>query len=456
MLQRIFIGFCVDIAEEEYNKIEEARMPLGSHLEELRRRVFYSVIAVILCFIMCWVFKMHIMDIVKRPHGIAMRKLGLSTGLQVLSYQEGFYAYMKLCLISSLFLVYPVIIYQAWKFVSAGLYSKEKRYILVFFPASYIAFVMGGLFGYYLLIPFGLQFLISILGHDVQPIITMQQYVSFVFLLTIALGLVFQLPLVMLLLSKIRFVTADKFIKWRKYSILVIFIIAAIVTPPDPFTQTMTAAPMILLYELGILIAKPTRKGFILLGVIVGSSIIALAGAYFYFTHKRGRIDISHTYGNVQFQKTDDQKWKNISTVHSLQSGVILKTGNGEKASFSTKKGMGINLDSDTEMCFVSPWKITIKKGQLFISLEKLKKNLEIFTPNGKIVANDGIFNMQITEYVTIVTAVKGEATLLLEGEEKKLLEGRQRKMTVGGEPVNIHSIIDWSEGIVTDAQGKE
>ncbi|MCF6147427.1 MAG: twin-arginine translocase subunit TatC [Candidatus Kuenenia sp.] len=442
--------------EEEYRKIEEARMPLGSHLEELRRRVFYSIIAIILCFIMCWVFKLHIMDIMKRPHGIAMRKLGLSTELQVLSYQEGFYAYMKLCFISSLFLMYPVIIYQAWKFVSAGLFAKEKKYILVFFPVSYIAFVMGGLFGYYLLIPFGLQFLISILGPDIQPIITMQQYVSFVFLLTVALGLVFQLPLVMLLLSKIGFVSADKFVKWRKYSILAIFIIAAIVTPPDPFTQTMTAAPMILLYELGILVAKPTKRGFILLGTVVGFSIIAMTVAYFYFTHKRRIIDLSHTYGNMQLQQGEDQKWKNISMIDSLHSGVTLKTGNGEKASFSTKKGIDIHMDSNTEMSFVNPWKINVKKGQLFISLEKLKKNLEIFTPNGKMVTNNGIFNLRITDYVTIVTAVKGEATLLAEGEEKKLLEGRQRKMTIGGEPVDIHSIIDWSEGIIPDTQEKK
>lgn len=444
------------IKEEEYGKIEDARMPLGSHLEELRRRVFYSIIAIIFCFILCWVFKLHILDIVKRPHGIAMHKLGLSTELQVLSYQEGFYAYMKLCFISAIFLMYPLIIYQAWRFVSAGLFAKEKRYILVFFPVSYIAFVMGGLFGYYLLIPFGLQFLISILGPGIQPIITMQQYVSFVFLLTVALGLVFQLPLIMLLLSKIGLVSADNFIKWRKYSILVIFIVAAIVTPPDPFTQTMTAAPMILLYELGILVAKPTKKGFILLGMVVGLGIVAIAAAYFYFTHTRGMIDLSRVYGNMQLQKAEDHKWKKASSVDRLQSGVVLKTGDGEKSSFSTKNGIVVNMDSNTEMRFIDPWKINLQKGQMFLSLANLKKNLEILTPNGKIVTNNGIFNIRITDYVTIVTAVKGEATLMLEGETKKLLEGRQRKMAAGGEPVDIHSIIDWSEGVITDVQGKE
>ena len=142
---------------------------------------------------------------------------------------------MKLCFITSVFLAYPFIIYQIWQFVSAGLYKKEQRYVLLFLPVSYVAFVVGGLFGYFLLIPLGLQFLIGILGPGIQPIITMQDYVSFVFMLTVALGLVFQLPLVMLLLSKIRFITPDKFIAWRKYAILAIFIISAVVTPPDPF-----------------------------------------------------------------------------------------------------------------------------------------------------------------------------------------------------------------------------
>ncbi|MEK7699638.1 MAG: twin-arginine translocase subunit TatC, partial [Planctomycetota bacterium] len=179
------------IAEDTLDgQVENIRMSIGSHLEELRRRVIYSLIAVVLCFIMCWFFKVEILDIAKNPHNIAMTKANLSTELQVLSYQEGFYAYMKLCFITAIFLAYPLIIYQIWRFVSVGLFKKEQRYLLLYLPVSYVAFVVGGLFGYFLLIPFGLQFLIGILGPGIQPIITMEQYVSFVFMLTVALGLV--------------------------------------------------------------------------------------------------------------------------------------------------------------------------------------------------------------------------------------------------------------------------
>lgn len=436
--------------DEATDEIENIRMPLGAHLEELRRRVVYSIIAIVFCFILCWFFKMQILDIAKRPHKFAMEKVGLSTELQVLSYQEGFYAYMKLCFITSVFLAYPFIIYQIWKFISVGLYKKERRYVLLFLPISYVAFVLGGIFGYFLLIPFGLQFLIGILGPGIQPIITMKEYVSFVFLLTVALGLVFQLPLIMLLLSKIGFVTPDKFITWRKYAILVIFIIAAIVTPPDPFTQSMTAVPMIVLYELGILIARPTQRGFIFLGTIVGCGSLLVVAVFFYLTHKGGEINLIQTHGEIQFLYPEGREWRKVTSHTNFRSGITLKTGSEGKTALSTKKGIILGMDSNTEVHFIDPLKIQLKSGQVIISVKGMEVPLEIYTPNGRIRTNKGTLNIQAIDFATVVTAVKGEATLTIEGEEKKLLEGRQHKMTIGGEPVDIGSVINWSEGVLT------
>ena len=442
--------------DELTNEIENIRMPLGAHLEELRRRVIYSIIAIVFCFILCWFFKVQILDMAKRPHKFAMETIGLSTELQVLSYQEGFYAYMKLCFITSVFLAYPFVIYQIWRFVSVGLYKKEQRYVLLFLPVSYVAFVIGGLFGYFLLIPFGLQFLIGILGPGIQPIITMKDYVSFVFMLTVALGLVFQLPLVMLLLSKIRFITADKFIAWRKYAILVIFIIAAIVTPPDPFTQTMTAVPMIVLYELGILIARPTRKGFVFLGTIVGCGMILMVVVYFYLMHKGGEINLLNAYGEIQFLYPESKEWEKVANHTSFRSGITLKTGSEGRTALSTKKGIDVGMDANTEVHFTDPLKIQLKSGQVLISVKESEVPLEIDTPNGRIRTNKGTLNIQARDFVTIVTAVKGEAMLLLEGEEKKLLEGRQHKMSIGGEPVDIGTIINWSEGVLIEPKEKK
>lgn len=442
--------------EDTVSEIEGLRMPLGAHLEELRRRVVYSLISIVLCFILCWFFKVQILDMAKRPHKFAMEKVGLSTELQVLSYQEGFYAYMKLCFITSVFLAYPFVIYQTWQFVSAGLYKKEQRYVLLFLPVSYAAFVVGGLFGYFLLIPFGLQFLIGILGPGIQPIITMKDYVSFVFMLTVALGLVFQLPLVMLLLSKIRFITPDKFIAWRKYAILVIFIIAAIVTPPDPFTQSMTAIPMIVLYELGILIARPTKKGFFLLGTIVGGGILLLLMFYFYFTHKGGEVNLLDTRGEVQFLHPEGQEWEKVANHTRFRNGVTLKTGSEGSIALSTRKGIDIGMDANTEVHIVDSLKLRMKSGQILISVKGLKTPLEIDTPNGRIRTERGTLNIVAKDFITIVTAVKGDAVLVTEGEEKKLLEGRQHKMSIGGEPVDIGAIINWSEGVINKSAGGE
>ena len=441
--------------EEVIDGIENLRMSLGSHLEELRRRVVYSIIAIVLCFVVCWFFKVQILDVAKNPHKYAMLKAGLSTELQVLSYQEGFYAYMKLCFITSVFLAYPFVIYQIWQFVSMGLYKKEQKYVLLFLPISYGAFVVGGFFGYFLLIPFGLQFLIGILGPGIQPIITMGTYVSFVFMLTVALGLVFQLPLVMLLLSKIRFITPDKFIAWRKYAILVIFIIAAIVTPPDPFTQTMTAVPMIVLYELGILISRPTKKGFIVLGAIVGGGAIILAAVFFYLTHKGAEIGLLNAQGNIKVLYPGGKEWKQVSNHINFRNGITLKTGSEGRTAISTKKGTNVSIDANTEVHFIDPLKIQLKTGQILISANESETPFEIDTLNGRIRTNKGTVNIQARDFETIVTAVKGEATLLLEGEEKKLLEGRQHKMTIGGEPVDIGAIINWSEGVLAKPDEK-
>lgn len=441
--------------EEVINEIENIRMSLGSHLEELRRRVVYSVIAIVFCFVVCWFFKVQILDMAKNPHKFAMIKAGLSTELQVLSYQEGFYAYMKLCFITSVFFAYPFIIYQIWQFVSVGLYKKEQKYVLLFLPISYAAFVVGGVFGYFLLIPFGLQFLIGILGPGIQPIITMGTYVSFVFMLTVALGLVFQLPLVMLLLTKIRFITPDKFIAWRKYAILVIFIIAAIVTPPDPFTQSMTAVPMIVLYELGILISRPTKKGFIILGAIVGGGMILLAAVFFYLSHKGGEIGLLNAQGDIRVMYPGGREWNPVSNHVNFRNGITLKTGSEGKTAISTKKGVGVGIDANTEVYFHDAWKIKLKTGQVLISMKESEVPFEIDTPNGRIRTNKGTVNIQAGDFETIVTAVQGEATLLVEGEEKKLLEGRQHKMTIGGEPVDIGAIINWSEGVLTKSNEK-
>jgi len=430
---------------EEGQEIKEKRLPISEHLEELRSRIIKSIIVVVVFFFISWLFKSEILDIIKKPHNFAMKNLGLSQSLQVLSYQEGFYAYMKLCIISALFMAYPVIAYQTWKFVEAGLYKKERMYVIIFLPVSMIAFVAGILFGYFFLIPFGLQFLIKILGTSVEPIITMSQYVSLVFLLTIALGIVFQLPLVMLLIAKIGILKAEDYAKWRKYAILAIFIIAAVVTPPDPFTQTMVAIPMVALYEIGIILIKPTKKAVVRFFLLLGSGALFVFVVFLIFTLPT-KAKLIHSTGIVKTLSSVDNQWRVLTDKSKIHNGAILETGRGSKASLLLKDGTYVIMDVDTNVRVVKERNLDIVKGQILLCIHA-EENPFTITANESIVsAHDADIDIKVSEFEVHVTPARGSVTVSTGGEEKEVLEGRQLKVIRGGEPVNLKSVTQWAE----------
>lgn len=430
---------------EEDKEVDEERLPISAHLEELRSRMIRSILVVIALFFVSWIFKSKILDIVKKPHDIAMENLGLSSSLQVLSYQEGFYAYIKLCLIAAIFMGYPIIIYQIWKFVEAGLYKKERRYVKIFAPISLISFLIGVLFGYFFLIPFGLQFLIRILGAEIQPIITMSQYISLVFLLTFALGIVFQLPLIMLFISKIGMLKAEDFVKWRMYSILTMFILAAIITPPDPFTQVMTALPMIALYEVGILLIRPTKKAIIRFSILLGSGALLIYIVFLIFTLPT-KAELLNSTGIVKTLPAAETKWQPLSSKSKIHNGATLKTGKTSKASFLLKDGTCIIMDVGTEIKLIEKRNLALLKGQILASIKADEKPFRITSNNSTITANGANLDIRVSGYKTFVTATKGKATVISNGQEKEVFEGRQLKVVTGGKPVNIDSVIKWAK----------
>ncbi|MDV5121174.1 MAG: twin-arginine translocase subunit TatC [Candidatus Scalindua sp.] len=429
----------------EEKEISEKRLPISEHLEELRSRIINSIIVVVVLFFISWFYKLRILDIIKKPHSITMESLGLSQSLQVLSYQEGFYAYIKLCLMTAVFLAYPVILYQIWKFVEAGLYKKERRYVRIFAPISFIAFILGVLFGYFFLIPFGLQFLIKVLGGGIQPIITMSQYISLVTMLTLALGVVFQLPLVMLFVSRIGMLKAEDFIKWRMYSILIIFILAAVITPPDPFTQVMTALPMIILYEIGILIIRPTKKAVTQFSLLLGSGIILIYIVFLIFTLPT-KADFMNSTGTVKILPDSVTNWQPFSSESKIHNGTSLKTEEGSKASFLLKDGTYVIMDVNTEIKFVKNRKLDLLNGQILLSIKADEKPFMIAANNNVITSNDGNVDIRISKHMVFVTVTEGEAIVVANGEKKKVFEGRQLKLVTGGEPTNIDKVLKWAK----------
>jgi Tat protein translocase TatC len=180
--------------------------------------------------------------------------------LKVMKYPEALMAYFKVALIFALLISLPLILYEMWKFVGAGLYEQEQRYVLIFLPFSIAFFLLGALFGYWWMVPIGLQFLASWGSEYAEISFTLESYIGLFFTLTIVLGLVFQTPLVMLFLHRIGIVSASGFAAARKYTLLGALVFSIIVTPPDPLSWFFVTAPIMLLYELGIQIAKRLER----------------------------------------------------------------------------------------------------------------------------------------------------------------------------------------------------
>lgn len=231
--------------------IENEKMPFTQHLEELRKRLIIIFISIGFGFILTYFLSHKIILILKIP---------LGQDLIFISPTEAFFVNLKVALFASLFLTIPITLYQLWRFVSPGLLEKEKKHTLPFVVSSTIMFVIGGMFAYYLILPFGIKFLLAYGTNEIKPMLSLGNYISFTTKLILAFGIVFELPLVLLFLTKIGIITPKFLTRNRKYAILLVFIIAAFLTPPDVFTQILMALPLIVLYEVSILLSKLVYK----------------------------------------------------------------------------------------------------------------------------------------------------------------------------------------------------
>jgi len=232
--------------------MSDKKLTLVGHLEEVRGRIIKSVISVIICSIILYNYIDNLLPILIKPVG----------KLVFIAPQEAFITNVKITLLGGLFLSSPFILYQIWRFISVGLRKNERKYALIFGLLSFIFFILGCVFGYFIIVPIGMNFLLGFSSDFITPMITISKYISFLGALTFAFGLVFQLPLVILFLTKIGVVT-PKFLSGRRREMLVIiFILAAVLTPPDVITQVLMALPLILLFELGIFFSKLAYKKY--------------------------------------------------------------------------------------------------------------------------------------------------------------------------------------------------
>ncbi|MBN1850618.1 MAG: twin-arginine translocase subunit TatC [Deltaproteobacteria bacterium] len=236
---------------------DSEKQPFMSHLEELRQRLIYCAIAIGIGFVIAYVFSEDLFRILLMP---LKEQLPEEGKLIFTNLPEPFLIYLKIGLIGGILISSPIIFYQLWMFVAPGLYQHEKKYVIPFVSFSSLLFVGGGLFGYFIVFPFGFRFFLSFANDSIQALPSIQQYFSFSMRLIFAFGLVFELPVIIFFLSRMGLVTSDFLKKNRKYAILLAFIVGAILTPPDVITQAMMAGPLIVLYEIGIFVARIAEK----------------------------------------------------------------------------------------------------------------------------------------------------------------------------------------------------
>jgi sec-independent protein translocase protein TatC len=236
---------------------DEEKQPFLSHLEELRKRLITCAIAVGVGFVISYIFAERLFQILVTP---LTRIMPEGDRLIFTNLPEMFLTYLKTAVICGILLTSPVIFHQLWLFIAPGLYQKEKKYVIPFVVFSTILFVGGSLFGYFVVFPFGFKFFLGFANEYIQALPSVKQYFSFAIKLLFAFGIVFELPVVAFFLSKMGIVTPELLKKKRKYALLMTFVMAAILTPPDVITQLMMAGPLILLYEVGIIVARMARK----------------------------------------------------------------------------------------------------------------------------------------------------------------------------------------------------
>lgn len=242
--------------------LDEKEMPFLDHLEELRWRLIKSIAAVVISSVVVYFFSDLVLSLLIKPYNDAIVYLQKPNAQKLifLSPTGGFMIRIKLSVFMGLLLSLPVIFYQLWQFVVPGLLSKERKYVPLVALFSTVCFLLGAAFCYLLVLRFGLRFLLDFETADLVATISINEYLSFVTMLILVFGLVFELPILSFFLAKLGLITPAFLRHYRRHGIVIMFVLSAIITPPDVFTQVLLAAPLVVLYEISILVSSLAIK----------------------------------------------------------------------------------------------------------------------------------------------------------------------------------------------------
>ena len=247
--------------------MDNTKMPLLDHLIELRSRLMWSIASILLLFIVIFPFSENVYQVLVQPLADIFEELGGQRRLIFTALHEAFFTYIKLSLITALFIAFPFISIQFWMFVAPGLYKNEKKALAPFLVATPVLFFLGGAMVYFIVMPWAYEFLLAFElegGPGTLPIVSepkVNEYLSLSINLIFAFGICFELPVVLTLLGRIGIISSKGMAEKRKYAILISFVVAAIITPPDVISQIMLASVLIILYEISIFSVRLIEKG---------------------------------------------------------------------------------------------------------------------------------------------------------------------------------------------------
>lgn len=432
-------------ANESATDRDDPPMTAGEHLEELRRRMILALAAVVVGFVVCWFFKGPLMRLAARPHVQAMRALGLPAALRFIRYPERLYAYLRLALVAGLVLASPVVIGLMWGYVRRGLYRRERRWVYRLAPASIVLFLAGVAFGFLTMIPVGLRFLAGVGDGGILPAITVGSYLSLVLTLTLVMGVVFQLPLIMVFVCRTGLASAGDFRAQRRFAIVGILFLGALLTPPDPFTQLAMALPMILLYEFGIAASEPRAGHLVVVTALVLLVLAAPVGGRLWLDRRDARAG-RVVSGEGAAVPESAGKTGAGARARPLKPGDVIGVGEVRAAGTPLVLELGggrIVLRENAGIAVLGRRAVRLIEGEVYVSCGE-KTSLRVLAGEAAFTLRQGEADIALTAEGVSATAVRGACGFAIHGSRGTIPAGRQRRFPRREEAVPVRSVIEW------------
>ncbi len=422
-----------------------AVMTLGEHLEELRRRLIVCLVAVAAVFIVCWLRRGYVMAVLRGPHERVMRAFDLSTLLKYQSYLEPVWTQLTACFVVALIIAAPIIIYQTWAFVAPGLFPHERRKVFRLGTACVVCFFAGISFGYFVFEPVAFSYLLRLAGPGTEPVLMIGPYVKVFFLLTFALGIAFQTPVVIYHLIRWGVITVEGLRRSRKGVILGAFILGAVLTPPDPLTQIMMATTLIILYDLGALVAAPGRATFGAFLRFTGVVVLVAAGLALWFNF-RNVAELTVLKGEASVGELVLARGESAG----IRRGAACEAGPDAvtRLTFGSKEGKAAYLAGEGRLRVHAPDSLSLLGGECLVQSDGRGGPVQVHAPAATVLVEKASVELLAPRPdVLTVTVFTGEVTARAGEASKRITAGHTATFHSGGTPADVtEAVRRWEE----------